>query len=92
MSPEVKMPGSLRETAQRLHITRVHLEWNALEVEDDVGASSTTPGIEENSCKTPSILTAVIAAPSMEESKARRRLLPMVVPKPRSNGCAEKRP
>ena len=31
-------------------------------------ASSTTPGIDWNSCSTPSILTAVTAAPSMEES------------------------
>ena len=50
--------------------------------------SSTTPGIEENSCSTPSIWTAVIAAPSIEESRTRRRALPMVVAKPRSNGWA----
>ena len=55
-------------------------------------ASSVTPGIGENSCEMPSILTAVIAAPSIELSSARRRELPMVVPKPRSNGCAVKRP
>jgi hypothetical protein len=55
-------------------------------------ASSTTPGIDENSCNTPSIFTAVIAAPSMELSSARRRALPTVVPQPRSNGCAENRP
>src|SRR5215467_6268640 len=54
-------------------------------------ASSTTPGMDWNSCSTPSILTAVMAAPSMDESSTRRRLLPMVVPKPRSNGCAQKR-
>ena len=33
-------------------------------------------------------ITAVIAAPSIDESSTRRRALPMVVPKPRSNGCA----
>ena len=44
--------------------------------------SSTTPGIDENSCSTPSMLTAVIAAPSIEESRQRRRALPMVVAKP----------
>ena len=54
--------------------------------------SSTTPGIEENSCATPSIWTAVMAAPSIEESRLRRRALPTVVPKPRSNGCAENLP
>ncbi len=55
-------------------------------------ASSTTPGIGENSCNTPSIFTAVIAAPSIELSKARRSELPTVVPQPRSNGCAENFP
>jgi len=55
-------------------------------------ASSTTPGIEENSCSTPSIFTAVIAAPSIELSSARRSAFPTVVPQPRSNGCAENRP
>ena len=54
--------------------------------------SSTTPGIDENSCSTPSILTAVIAAPSIEDSRIRRKALPIVVPKPRSNGCAGNRP
>src|SRR5436305_10032754 len=55
-------------------------------------ASSTTPGIDWNSCSTPSILTAVTAAPSMDESSTRRRLWPIVVPSPRSKGCAQKRP
>src|SRR6185437_3912607 len=55
-------------------------------------ASSTTPGMGENSCSTPSIRTAVIAAPSMELSSTRRRLLPMVVPKPRWKGCAVNMP
>ena len=35
-------------------------------------ASSTTPGIGENSWSTPSIFTAVIAAPSIEDSSTRR--------------------
>src|ERR1700745_1498477 len=55
-------------------------------------ASSTTPGMDWNSCSTPSILTAVTAAPSMELSSTRRSALPMVVPNPRSNGCAQKIP
>ena len=38
-------------------------------------ASSTTPGIDENSCSTPSIFTAVMAAPSMElEQRAAQRV------------------
>ena len=36
-------------------------------------ASSTTPGIGENSWSTPSIFTAVIAAPSIDESSTRRK-------------------
>src|SRR5487761_114372 len=55
-------------------------------------ASSTTPGIGENSWSTPSIFTAVMAAPSIELNSARRNALPTVVPQPRSNGCAENRP
>jgi hypothetical protein len=38
------------------------------------------------------MLTAVMAAPSIEESRQRRRALPMVVAKPRSNGWAVNRP
>src|SRR5690242_2395755 len=55
-------------------------------------ASSTTPVMDWNSCSTPSMRTAVTAAPSMDESRVRRRAFPMVVPKPRSNGCAENLP
>ena len=51
--------------------------------------SSTTPGMDENSWSTPSIWTAVTAAPSIDDSRARRSALPMVVANPRSNGCAE---
>ena len=48
--------------------------------------SSTTPGIEVNSCSTPSIRTVVIAAPCSDDSRTRRSALPSVVPKPRSSG------
>ncbi len=48
--------------------------------------SSTTPEIDENSWSTPSMWMAVMAAPSIEDSSARRRALPTVVAKPRSNG------
>src|ERR1700722_13576715 len=50
--------------------------------------SSTTPGMVEISCSTPWILTRVTALPSKLESSRRRRLLPTVMPKPRSNGSA----
>ncbi len=55
-------------------------------------ASSTTPGIGLNSCATPSIRTAVMAAPSIELSSTRLRPVPMVEPNPRSNGCAVNMP
>ena len=40
--------------------------------------SSLTPGTVENSCRTPSILMLVTAAPGMEDSSVRRSELPMV--------------
>src|SRR5690349_8392412 len=51
-------------------------------------ASSTTPGIGLNSWATPSMRTAVIAAPSIELSSTRRKPVPMVDPNPRSKGWA----
>src|SRR4249920_3101277 len=51
-------------------------------------ASSTTPGMGLNSWATPSIRTAVIAAPSIELSSTRRRPVPIVDPNPRSKGWA----
>ena len=48
--------------------------------------SSTTSGMVVNSCSAPSIFTAVIAAPWSDDSRMRRRLLPSVVPNPRSSG------
>src|SRR5271165_2115135 len=50
--------------------------------------SSRTPGIELNSCSTPSICTAVTAAPCSDDSRMRRMALPSVMPKPRSSGSA----
>ena len=48
--------------------------------------SSTTSGMVVNSCSAVSIFTAVIAVPCSDDSRMRRRLLPSVVPKPRSSG------
>src|SRR5436309_5351638 len=50
--------------------------------------SSSTPGIVVNSCCALRTLIWVTALPSRLESSTRRRLLPIVVPKPRSNGSA----
>jgi len=40
--------------------------------------SSVTLGMVENSCSTPSIFTAEMAAPGIDESRVRRRALPSV--------------
>jgi hypothetical protein len=92
MSRALTSPALSTRTIQRLGGVDVHLERHLLEVEDDVGRILHHAGIGENSCSTPSIFTAVTAAPSIEESSTRRRALPMVVPNPRSNGCAKNRP
>ena len=54
--------------------------------------SSITPGMEENSCITPSTRTDVMAAPWSDERSTRRSALPSVVPKPRSSGSQENFP
>ncbi len=48
--------------------------------------SSTTPGIVENSCSTPSILIDVIAYPSREDNNTLLKALPIVRPNPGSKG------
>src|SRR3954468_9100877 len=48
--------------------------------------SSRTPGIEENSCSTLSILIDVTAAPCSDDSSTRRSALPSVRPKPPRSG------
>ena len=54
--------------------------------------SSTTPSIFWNSCITPAILTDVIALPGNEESITLLNALPIVVPKPLSNGSSSNFP
>ena len=48
--------------------------------------SSFTPGIVSNSWSASSKRTCVTAAPGIDESSVRRRLLPSVWPKPGSSG------
>ena len=50
------------------------------------GTSSTTFVIVENSCRTPSIFTLVIALPGSEDSNILLSEFPMVIPYPLSNG------
>src|SRR3990172_7803811 len=54
--------------------------------------SSITPFIELNSWFTPAILTDVTALPSRDERRTRLRLLPIVVPNPRSKGSMKNLP
>ena len=54
--------------------------------------SSFTPGIVENSWRTPSILMEVTATPGSEESNTLLKLFPSVVPKPRSSGSTTNLP
>jgi len=53
--------------------------------------SSETPGSAQNSWAAPWMRMEVMAAPSMEESRTRRRLLPSVRAYPISKGSAMKR-
>src|SRR6266496_3360952 len=53
--------------------------------------SSLTPGMLENSCRTPSIFIDVTAAPGMDDSSVRRSELPSVYPKPGSSGSITNR-
>ena len=50
--------------------------------------SSRTPGMVANSCCAPRTFIWVTALPLRLDNRTRRRLLPIVTPKPRSNGSA----
>src|SRR6201996_1636794 len=86
--PEVTTPGVSARRYSALGPSPLNLNGICLRFKMMSVASSTTPVMDWNSWSTPSILTAVTAAPSIEESRVRRSALPMVVPKPRSNGWA----
>jgi hypothetical protein len=86
MSPAVILPSpsfSMRSTRafESTHLSSTSLRLSTMSV-----TSSTTSGIVVNSCSAPSIFTAVMAEPCSDERRMRRRLLPIVVPKPRSSG------
>ena len=68
-------PWSLKRTCFRLRMISVHVLDHARRV--------------ENSCSTPSICTAVTAAPCSDDSSTRRSAFPSVRPKPRSSGSID---
>src|SRR5215510_874497 len=88
MSPARATPGpsflsTMRFTPSACCLSAISLMLSTMSV-----TSSRTPGIDENSCSTPSICTDVMAAPCSDDSNTRRSALPSVRPKPRSSGSA----
>ena len=88
MSPALTTPGPCLRTTMRFGPSPCILMAISLMLRTMSVTSSRTPAIEENSCSTPSIWTAVTAAPCSEDSSTRRSALPSVRPKPRSSGSA----
>ena len=78
MSPAVTMPGPVLRRVMRFGPSPCILTAIALMLRTMSVTSSRTPGIEENSCSTPSIWTAVTAAPWSDDSSTRRSALPSV--------------
>jgi hypothetical protein len=89
MSPAVTAPGPGLAQGHALGPSPCILIAIALMFRTMSVTSSRTPGIDENSCSTPSIWTAVTAAPWSEDSRTRRSALPSVRPKPRSSGSRD---
>src|SRR5580658_10432303 len=86
MSPAVTGPGPFlcRRTSAT---SRVCMRMaTALRFSRMSTTSSCTPSIAVYSWSTPSISISVIAAPGKNDSSTRRKALPRVCPKPRSNG------
>src|SRR4051812_39526729 len=88
MSPAVIVEGPDFFTTMRFGPSPCILTAISLMLRTMSVTSSRTPGIEENSCSTPSMCTDCTAAPCSEERSTRRSALPKVTPKPRSKGSA----
>ena len=88
MSPAVTVPGPCFFTTMRLGPSPCILMAMSLMLRTMSVTSSRTPGIDENSCSTPSICTDCTAAPCSDDNSMRRSALPSVTPKPRSSGSA----
>ena len=86
MSPAVTSFAPLTLSVSTFGSSVFSLTGKPLRLSSKSTVSSTTPGIVENSCSTPSIFTYVTAAPGIDESSMRRSALPSVIPKPRSSG------
>src|SRR5947209_115305 len=88
MSPAVMVLGPDFFTTMRFGPSPCILMAISLMLSTMSVTSSRTPGIDENSCSTPSMCTDCTAAPCSEESRTRRSAFPSVTPNPRSSGSA----
>src|SRR3989440_796819 len=86
MSPAVTSPGPCLRRYIETGSSCSELTDSSLTFMTSSTTSSLTPGIVVNSCRTPSILMLVTAAPGMDDSRVRRSELPSVYPNPGSNG------
>ncbi len=86
MSPAVTSPGPCLRRYIETGSSCSELTHSSLTFMTSSTTSSLTPGIVVNSCRTPSTLMLVTAAPGMDDSRVRRRELPRVYPKPGSSG------
>ena len=89
--PAVTGPGPVARSVMRLGPSLCMRSASCLMFRTMSTTSSRTPSMEENSCTTPSICTAVTAAPCSEDRSTRRSELPSVTPNPRSSGSATMR-
>ncbi len=73
MSPAVTLPGPVFFKTMRFGPSLCILIAMSLMLRTMSVTSSRTPGIDENSCSTPSIWTEVIAAPCSDDNRIRRQ-------------------
>jgi hypothetical protein len=88
--PLVITDRACRRAVDHLGSVAAQLEGDLLQVEDDVGGVFHHAGDRLELVQHAFDLDRGDRAPSIEDSSTRRSALPMVVPNPRSNGCAQK--
>src|SRR5690349_19208497 len=86
MSAAVTSPGPRASRRSVTGSSAEHVSTRSLMLRIRSVTSSFTPLMTSNSCKASSKRTCVTAAPGIDESSVRRRLLPSVWPKPGSSG------
>ncbi|MNS62695.1 hypothetical protein D3C72_957650 [compost metagenome] len=80
ISAAVTSPSPLKFILKTFSSFSVNFSLTPFKFTISSGTSSTTFGIVENSCSTPSILTLVIAHPTKEESNILLNEFPIVTP------------